>query len=361
MRSRRRHIGFGLELVDASLVGGPIERLVARPISELSSFDPGVPLDESVLLAARRHRILPLFDADWFRSDLQERVGERQLEIAMFQMKLVLELNETLAVLESAGVDAVVLKGMATSVLDYPEPSLRHTGDIDLLIRPEDHDDAIRALKAAGAADHHLGEATDGLLLKGSTLVSQRGVELDVHTRLTRYSAQDTDELVKHAVALPSGGGRALNAELRLLHAAGHLLWSPPGTRRLSSLVDMSVLLDSQVIQRERLQDSARRFGLMGLAGVALGVEHELRGRDSGYLDSWLRPSALEERAFVRLDRSLGFEHLLALENTRSLRDRVQYCRGFLRPSRASHEHHGGALAYYGRLLPDSLRRRRKT
>ena len=54
------------------------------------------------------------------------------------------------ALLEGAGIDHRVLKGTGVAHLDYPDPALRSFGDVDLLVRSSQFDDAVEVLVAVG-------------------------------------------------------------------------------------------------------------------------------------------------------------------------------------------------------------------
>jgi hypothetical protein len=71
-------------------------------------------------------------------------------------------LGQTLHTLRGAGLEPIILKGGALTYLAYPTPGLRTMADIDLLLRPEQLDQASVALRAAGyfmlpdyLPDHH--------------------------------------------------------------------------------------------------------------------------------------------------------------------------------------------------------------
>ena len=51
----------------------------------------------------------------------------------------------------SAGVRHAVLKGCATAQLDYPDPAMRVTGDVDVLIGRDDYALALAPSKAPGS------------------------------------------------------------------------------------------------------------------------------------------------------------------------------------------------------------------
>ncbi len=54
--------------------------------------------------------------------------------------------NEACKIIQDKGIDVVVIKGMASAIY-YPIPELREMGDVDLLVRPENYEEAIRSLR----------------------------------------------------------------------------------------------------------------------------------------------------------------------------------------------------------------------
>ncbi|MER3458636.1 MAG: hypothetical protein C4309_08450, partial [Chloroflexota bacterium] len=52
--------------------------------------------------------------------------------------------------LEAASIPAIVLKGPALALTIYPDPALRVIGDLDLLVRREQVEQAMAALHSLG-------------------------------------------------------------------------------------------------------------------------------------------------------------------------------------------------------------------
>jgi putative nucleotidyltransferase-like protein len=103
-----------------------------------------------------RHNVAPLVErSGWLAQagappDVRSAVAERARAHALESLRLLALHRDVLAVLASAGVDAVVLKGAVLAVDAYGDPSARATGDIDLLVDPESVPRAVRALRSAG-------------------------------------------------------------------------------------------------------------------------------------------------------------------------------------------------------------------
>lgn len=130
--------------------------------------------------------------------------------------------------LAEAGIQSVVLKGLAVAHLDYPDPSQRSTTDVDLLVRAVDIERATELLTDAGFR-RDLPERRRGFdrrFAKDVTLYGPRRVEIDLHRTLLRGpfgAAIDLDELWASQEPLLVEGlpdRQALDRPSRLLHAA---------------------------------------------------------------------------------------------------------------------------------------------
>jgi len=156
-------------------------------------------------------------------SELFERHAERMRHALVIERELV----RVAEVLADARVELRVLKGVAVSELDYPDPAWREFEDLDVLIAPHQLDSAVRALVGAGY-NRDLPErrrGTDARFAKDVTLVGATGVEVDVHRTLAPGALGflvDLEELRAEPDVLTIGGTalKALGIERRLLHAA---------------------------------------------------------------------------------------------------------------------------------------------
>lgn len=66
-----------------------------------------------------------------------------------FNEQLLNEQNSVLRLMESCGIPCVILKG-SSSAANYPNPSLRIMGDIDILVSPEHQAAAVEILQKNG-------------------------------------------------------------------------------------------------------------------------------------------------------------------------------------------------------------------
>ena len=104
---------------------------------------------------------------------------------------LMREQTRVLALLESAGIPVVVLKGAAAAIY-YPHPENRCMGDIDLLVLPEDFARAYELLASSG----YRAQSTPEDRRRHIIFFSADGIEIELHKH---FSAGD-DEAVNARV-----------------------------------------------------------------------------------------------------------------------------------------------------------------
>jgi hypothetical protein len=133
---------------------------------------------------------------------------------------------EVLQELGTSGVEAVVLGGLALAELDYPHAALRHTHDVDLLVR--DVGTGADALRAGGLRVRR--PRQDGSLV----VWHESGVPVSLHSSAFGWPAGEEDgswERV-HTRSLPLGGGsaHALDEADTLVAACMHGIRCGPGS-----------------------------------------------------------------------------------------------------------------------------------
>lgn len=266
-------------------------------------------------------------------SSVAEQASSDAREAAALAMLLTHEGSATVSALTEHNLDVRVLKGLATGAVDYPPSAVRHTGDVDLLVKPQDFEAACGVLRSLSVAETKSTEPVD--LLVESTFKTASGLELDLHHRLFRIAPAETPELFDDPTPLPNGLGHALSLEGRLLHAAGHLLVSPPGHRRLSSLVDVA-LLDAHVdLDGAKLAHLTQASRLGDLVDFARWLARSLAADHPGRPPAW-KPTSVVNRAHIRTRRSLAWETAAVLAQQKSSADRVRYVTYQLRRGRKS-------------------------
>lgn len=287
------------------------ERILAS--SAAGAWPDSEPLD----IADRRvanfltmHRLWTMVPLAAVREDQQDQLRKRHVSLAAAHMRLRSVAVDTLSLLDDAGIETRVLKGLATSELDYPDRRLRHTGDVDLAVRSEQLDAAVACLRASGYHDHPNEFAEQ--LLYGWTVASPEGVEIDIHTRLFRRSPFGNHLFDQPGDPLHLLPGCGLTPAQRLVHAAGHFIISPPGTRRMSGLVDVACIVQRDDIDLRAARRFAAELGVESLVGAGIAVEAELsdRGHVLAQLRQWKQPDWLERSTRLVPERRLLLDHL---------------------------------------------------
>ena len=328
----------GVELVRGVLDQARNEPLVAEAKLE--------PTSAELARLTIAHRLGPLV-AQRFPS--AER-RERMIDLTRSQLRLVAAARQVGRWLTGGGIGVRVLKGLATAELDYRTPTLRHTGDVDILVSWTDYDRAHLLLVEQGCEPRVI-RATDARLLKGAAFIDPNGVEIDLHFRLSRFFAMPVEEcLMADPSSLPHGLS-ALGNEIRLLHAATHAIDSPNPDRRLSSVADVVALIDNTGIDWERARTLGDQLGLTAIAGATLRAEALIMARDPHPGLDWAPPRSLVRRALATDQRRIVAEHLLALSVLPVESSKAEYLRGWLLPSQETLDYHGGKAAYAKRML----------
>ena len=193
-----------LRLIDPrldDLVGLPVIRdLLRHAVGESVEHRALTSEQINVLL---EHRVTPLIPPTW---DTERDLRQLSLGLTGLRLRLSATLTEVEDLFEHAGIESVVLKGLATSHHDYSSPGLRQSGDIDILVRKRDLDAVGEVLLNSG---HTPDETSERRYNKGVMYVHPSGVEIDVHTRLTLYVEQ-SDELLFANATPPSERPRIL-------------------------------------------------------------------------------------------------------------------------------------------------------
>lgn len=147
------------------------------------------------------------------------------------------ELGQVIGALEAAGIPAIVLKGPALALTIYSDPALRVIGDLDLLVRREQVEQAIAALQPLGYGppEREPPYPLEYLSRFGRHMQLQRHdragtLDLEVHWTLIgelwagAVTAIDIEGLWARALPLHEDGWRAcqLSPADMLLHLALH-------------------------------------------------------------------------------------------------------------------------------------------
>lgn len=255
-----------------------------------------------------------------------------------------------------AGIDVRVLKGPAVAHLDYPDPSWRTFGDIDVLVPSDRYDDAIRVLLDIGG--HRRSEEVrpgfDRRFGKGACVVLGNGIQVDVHRTLTSGPFGLTIDLpelfespdVFHLAGMPT---LALSRELRLIHACYHAVLGDP-MPRVVALRDVAQMLESTALNFDEVRRVASRWRaeIVLARGISLAwsslklATTTASDWATGYVGGRFERRALG--AYVGPDRSYARQMLAGLPAVAGLPAKASYVRSLMFVDPAYAARHGGGF-----------------
>ncbi|MBS1847343.1 MAG: nucleotidyltransferase family protein [Actinobacteria bacterium] len=290
---------------------------------------PARPLDErawsELVSECDAHRLTGLLvaavAADALPVTTEQRAQAARLEADLTRQRIVYERRfaPILGVLDRADIDVRVLKGTAVAALDFPDAQMRPTGDLDLLVRPEQIARASDVLVAAGGMriDPDPTPGWCGLVGRGATVaIGEMNLEVDLHrilvwgplgVRVPDRELWDTDRAYTFAEA----ERRTLGREETLLHACSHLLVL--GVVRARELRDVAQIAAAPALDADRLLALARRWGQESILATAVVFAHRELGLapDADPLGAWAatyRVPALD-RLWLRTDSTVDAVH----------------------------------------------------
>jgi hypothetical protein len=301
------------------------------------------------LHAAIESGALPVTDEQRTQAD------DLHLAACATALRLDRQLLQVAAVLESAEVRFIVLKGTAAAHLTYPDPSLRMYGDIDLLVGSDRFDDALARLFDEGferpaAAPTRWFDRRFG---KGATLRGAGGLEVDLHRTLVFGSFGlliDLEQLHDSTTAFEFGDVRflALDAEARLLHACYHAALGDP-IPRFGSVRDVAQLALVGPVDERRVLELVEAWQAEAVVQRALRLCRDHLGVTvSGTIAAALadyQPSRRERRAiasYVGPNRGFAAKVFASLPFVRGVGAKAAFLAAIAFPSARFVETRGG-------------------
>ena len=303
---------------------------------------------------ATSERVLPLLykivreGVTGLPREIQEAISQTQLDLMTSMVRFEHDLLEVTAILEQGGLRCAVLKGAATAHLDYPDPSLRQFGDVDLLVAPVHFGRARELLMAHGWAQAYPLPRHHERFTHAMTFRHGRRVEVDLHQRIGHRAIGElvpTEHLL-HSVVEYDLAGRslsALSAPDRLIHAALHSMTSRGPYRRLSSAADLILLTEAQLGEEAAVLSRAQSWKLGSLvqAGIHAAYHAAQLPIPHGWTNKHVAPGrwdSLVERAYLSDRRRPGYEELAYLRHLGGWRDRGDYVWGYFSTDAAYEE-----------------------
>lgn len=249
------------------------------------------PVDwKSLFDLAERHGVEPLLYQTLSALEISVPADElrtlrdnyhRNVHKALFLSRELIRILEHLAEL---GVEAIPYKGLALAELMYGDIALRQSGDIDLLIQPQDLPRIVAAVGELGYTPHAtFSDAEQRAYLKSAYELAFDGhagpnlleVQWDLQPRF--YAVDyDMSSLFQRAVNATIAGhpAKTLSHEDLLLvlslHAAKHV-WG-----RLIWLRDIAQIMALPTLDWSWIEAQARDLGIVRILGVTLVLTHSL-------------------------------------------------------------------------------------
>jgi hypothetical protein len=211
----------------------------------------------------------------------------REAVVAALQSSLAAEATGLCAVgaLRSAGIEALLFKGLATAHLDYSDPAERTFFDADVLVARRDLPAAVAQLARAGfsRAPSRLRPSWERRFARAVELRNRSGVELDLHAALaTGYFGQRLDhDLVRTDRATVDLGGvecHAFGSTARLLISCYAIVLSRGPALRLYGDLARQLLVvgaDWRTAARWAGDGDCVVAEALRRVGAVLDIEHE--------------------------------------------------------------------------------------
>lgn len=245
----RYELGFGAELSD-------VEReLESANMDELYKLSKAQDMEHLVADALSRQGLL---SGD---GEAVKRFQKAQM-LALFRYERInYDYREICRALTEAGIEFLPLKGALIRDL-YPQPWMRTSCDIDILVREESLDAAIAALteklsfKWNGEREYH-----------DVSLFSQGGVHLELHFSIlenTEYLDRVLTRVWDYAVAFDGGEyERRMTNEFFIFHHLSHMAYHfTAGGCGIKPFLDLAVMKDRFDFDGEKLAELLDECGL---------------------------------------------------------------------------------------------------
>ncbi|MBA3583167.1 MAG: nucleotidyltransferase family protein [Gemmatimonadetes bacterium] len=181
-------------------------------------------------------------------------------------------LAEVLAAIDGAGLEAILLQGAALAETVYPEPHLRHSHDIDILVRQEDLPRSAELLSRIGYSAH---VQPDGPAGPAGRFVHESGLPLALHANLFLFHHYNTPlaEVWDRSLRTEILGAtaRLLSPSDQLLHTCAHAATGWHRETLLWACDAWFVLAHRPALDWEALLDRAERARVHLPLQVTLG------------------------------------------------------------------------------------------
>lgn len=234
-----------------------------QPATQPATHPEDPAFQDGLIAAARRHALLPALHrhlSDRCPDAVTGRLTAARRQAGLRALGQAAALGRILAALRAAGVDTLVVKGLALSQMLYGTHDLRPAVDIDLLVAPDRAGEAHRILLACGYVPLRAVPVGELARLTKDALYRGEGGTVELHWRLMRnrfvlpwafetlWAERETVSALgidmptlsrpRYAVFLALHGVHHGWERLRWLADVALLLWDPADARRALAQAD---------------------------------------------------------------------------------------------------------------------------
>jgi hypothetical protein len=258
------------------------------------------------------------------------------------------ELRNILSSFQCSGIQVIVLKGAALAEMLYPDISLRPFGDIDLLVRERDLEEAENRLLLMGyeSTTEERRQGYGRRSREHSTYLKDESHPLyvELHTRLFPFACDlqsEVDGLWARAVAARIGGvsSLVLSTEDTVLYLCAHAFRHGLPIRLLW-LYDLAqtIVKHGESLNWKLMEERAEAFGVHRITGFVLDEVRQtfdvsLPRRATSWPES-CELSGLEKLLLVNESGSVIWYYILRLRSAKFMEDGLRFTIERIFPSR---------------------------
>jgi hypothetical protein len=226
-----------------------------------------------------------------FPAEVSDQISTWANQLRLKAMSCAVATREAWAALNSAGIDSLVIKGVALSLQTTGSVAGRGPGDIDLWVRPNDVGSAVRVLGVLGYRMSASTTTSDFSSWRGrytkwaafELQLERNGLPLDLHWQLSgaRHGLPTFDDAWRDRDSVDIGGTEISTLSLldAFVHSCSHA--HRDGWGSLRSLIDIDRL--SRLITIDRAKSGSSRAVRLSAA-----MAHDVTATPS--LRPWISP-----------------------------------------------------------------------
>lgn len=244
--------------------------------------------------------------------EIRERLRRGFLASAVKNVRHAEQVGTILDILAEVAVTPVLLKGSALAFSIYPDPACRPMGDIDILVRKDELETCIEALKHQGYTEICPTAAPLSLRLSQEKHVAlsppdNGGKSLELHwdpfeppiVRSFRTGTPLDHAANLESIAVEGRLASVFTSEIAFIHAAMHFAGHQFQPDHHRTLLDLVLLGRSRAISWESVVRNVRKGGLAIPVGLTLCCLHDELGCEEA-------AAARQELTVGRMRRSVA-------------------------------------------------------